>query len=427
MKRFIIALSLVWFVTFGGCHSIQTKLPLTEILVSKADADTAEPAVAADSAGNIYVLDVEHGANKTADVFVQKITDDGTKESDKVRINPNEGQATAWRGDPPTIKIGTDNRVYVGWTARVETAEGNADDLYLSVSRDGGKNFDAPVKVNDDRLPAVHGMHSLEIDKTGRIYLAWLDERYLQNGRPVNAMPPLPQPTDSSAEMKHNHAEPNREVYFAVSNDGGKSFSANKKIAENVCPCCKTSMETAPDGRLYVSWRQVLNGDFRHIAVSSSIDGGNSFSPPIIVSDDRWQISGCPVSGAGMSVDKNNLLKIVWFTAGTAGTPGIYQAESSDGGKSFSGRKLITDKMATGTPVILADPDGKYQVIAGSTDGNTYILATQDSADAATEQNTISAADLPNAAAVRDKAAIAFVRKVGEKRQVFLSILKLHQ
>ncbi len=47
-------------------------------------------------------------------------------------------------------------------TARVEVAEGSANDLYLSVSRDGGKSFDAPVKVNDDRLPAVHGMHSLE-------------------------------------------------------------------------------------------------------------------------------------------------------------------------------------------------------------------------------------------------------------------------
>ena len=419
IKLFALLIFAVGAFTLA-CGKVQT-VNSDEVLVSAPDTDAAEPAIASDAEGNVYVLYVEHGANKTADVYLQKYSGEAKPIGEKVRINPEAGRATAWRGDPPTIKIGKDGTVYVGWTARVEVTEGSANDLYLSISKDGGKFFNAPVKVNDDKVPGVHGMHSLEVDQMGRIFFAWLDERYLKDGKQPEAKPmPMNQSENNSGEMKHQHSEPNREVYFTVSTDGGKSFSANKRIAENVCPCCKLSMATAPDERLYVSWRQVLEGDFRHIAVSSSTDGGNTFAPFTIVSNDQWQISGCPVSGAGMTVDKNNALKIIWFTAGTAGTPGIYLSESKDGGKSFAPRQLASDQSVSGTPVILSNGEGVSQIVFSAVDKNTYRLAAQNATLNFTEQNKIVDADLPVATTTRGKIFFAFIRKMNDKRNIFL-------
>jgi hypothetical protein len=388
--------------------------------VSQAEQDAAEPAVAPAPDGGIYVVWVEHNPEKKADVFIRRFDAALQLSGDVVRVNPEAGRATAWRGDPPTVKAGADGTIYVGWTARVEAAEGGADDLYLSVSRDGAKTFDAPVKVNDDKIPAAHGMHALEVDQSGRVLVAWLDERYLKNESPPESSETSKEES-GSGEMQHQHGEPNREVYFAMSADRGKSFSANKKLAGNVCPCCKVSIAAAPDGRFYVAWRQVLEGDFRHIAVSSSPDGGNSFAPATIVSDDQWQIAGCPVSGASLAVDSKNALKVIWFTGGAAGTPGLYQAESTDGGKSFGRRILISDRNASGTPAITSDAGGNFKVVFSVTDQNTYVLAEPNDSENFAEQFQIEDADLPGATVLNDKLIVAFVRKVGEKRSVFLA------
>jgi Neuraminidase (sialidase) len=112
----------------------------------------------------------------------------------------------------------------------------------LSVSKNGGQTFDSPVKINDDEQPASHGMHSMAIDDKGRIFSAWLDERNIKFED---------KPTDS--EMHHDDAEPNSEVFYSVSEDGGKTFAANEKIASDVCPCCKTAVLAAPDGTVILA------------------------------------------------------------------------------------------------------------------------------------------------------------------------------
>lgn len=390
--------------------------------VSSADKDAAEPAIASAPDGSLYIVWVEHSPDKRADVFIRHFDDQQKPLREAVRINQETGGATAWRGDPPTVRVSADGTVYVGWTASVAGAEGSANDLYLSISRDGAKTFDAAVKVNDDQAPAVHGMHALEVDKSGRIFFAWLDERYLKNKPQPEQKPMEMNKTEgNSGEMKHQHSEPNREVYFAVSSDGGKSFSANKRIAENVCPCCKVSATTAPDGRIYFAWRQVLDGDFRHIAVTYSTDDGDSFAPYTIVSNDKWQIAACPVSGAGLITDSQNTLKVVWYTAGDAGTPGIYQAESKDGGKTFAPRILISDKGAGGTPVVVPDTKENLKIVFSAVDKSTHIFAAQNSSVNYAEQSQIENAELPGAIVSKDRLFIDFIRKDGEKRGVFLT------
>lgn len=421
----------------------------TPLRISDLNANAAEPAMAADGNGGVYVVYVEHGADRSADVYLQKYDANNEISGEKTRVNPEKGQAKAWFGDPPTVKTGGDGAIYVGWTARVNGAEkSGANNLYLSVSRDGGKSFGAPVKVNDDAAPAAHGMHSLAIGADNRVYLAWLDERNIKpatraamyeedsparepefvfikahhNSNQNNTAKPE-KPTIEKLAAENENAEPNSETFFAVSADGGKTFAPNVKLSSEVCPCCKTALLVAPDGKIFVSWRQVLPGDYRHIAVASSADGGGKFSAPNIVSDDRWQLAACPVSGAPLTLFPDNSLKTAWFTAGNAGRQGIYLAESKDAGKTFAPRTLLNENAASGTPILLAERENVARVI-WSESGAVWTARFENGKTNDGERREVGTGEHPAAIVSGGKLYVASVRKDKDKQSVWLTLVK---
>jgi hypothetical protein len=383
--------------------------------VSATDTNAAEPAVAIAKDGGAYVVWVEH-RDRDADVMLRRFDGAGQSLGDPIRVNPQPGQATAWRGDPPTVAVATDGTLYVGWTARVESANGNPTDIYLAASRDGGKSFGIPVKVNDDQKPAVHGMHSLAISDDGRIYLAWLDER--------NVAPAPMKDMKMDANTSGRHMESNREVFIASSVDGGRSFSQNQRVTTDVCPCCKTSLTVAKDGRVYLSWRQVLAGDYRHIAVSSSSDQGKTFAKATIVSDDEWVLKGCPVSGAALLVGADSSLRVLWYAGSDKGQRGIYWSESRDAGKTFSPRQLLAADSARGTPVLLKYPLVSDIGVWQSGEGNKaqILLARLDQGNnpAARATSIPFAGELPAAAVTNQRVFIVYVGSESQRQTVWL-------
>ncbi|MGB8508161.1 MAG: sialidase family protein, partial [Pyrinomonadaceae bacterium] len=389
-------------------HKTSTASP---VRVSAEGTEAAEPTITTGADGAIYVAWVEHGTDGKADVWLSRYDGEGRASSPSARVNSNAGEATAWRGDPPTLAVTRDGTVYVGWTARDETAA-HTGTLYLSSSRDGGRSFGPPSKVNDDRKPGVHGMHSLAVSGDGRIYMAWLDER--------NVVKPKP----SKGGPVHMHSESNREVFFASSGDGGHTFSPNLKVAGEVCPCCKTSLVAGDDGRIYMAWRQVLPSNFRHIGVASSIDGGKSFSPTAIVSDDHWEIQGCPVSGPALAVAADNSLRVLWYTAGEAGKPGLYWSESSDGGRTFSQRRTLAETGGHGTPVLLKDAGGAFKAVWEGSDGTTpvTVMAGLKGDGQPTESSMLAnGGALPAAVEVGGQVFIAYIGESGGNHAIWLT------
>ncbi|MBC7900641.1 MAG: exo-alpha-sialidase [Saprospiraceae bacterium] len=410
---------------YAACVSDKplVEAPAMAVRLSGEEADAAEPAIVRDGEGNLYVVYVEHEADKKDDVYLQKVDGEMKNAGPRTRVNKIPGIAKTWRGDPPTIAVGPTGSIYVGWRSKVE----GGNDLMLSVSTDGGQTFTDPVKVNDDSKPASHGMHSLAVDGNNNVFVAWLDERNIDTAAHVQS---FDNPVDPGSEFYYLNAhhnsntpdqpekkphkkvemvEPNSEVFFSSSKDGGKTFSANKKLAVEVCPCCKTALTIAPNGTLYISWRQVLDGDFRHIAVASSTDGGQTFSEAVIVSDDEWKINACPISGAALSAE-DDALKVLWYTAGDAGVAGVYTAESKDNGKTFSPRTLVNSDAVGGTPVITNQPGGKASFVYPAKDGKVTV-----------EAEIIDNATLPAAVHSNGKGYTAFVRNQGEKRAVWIS------
>jgi hypothetical protein len=389
------------FATTPGAEAHKVAGP---VKISAPGIDAAEPSTAAAPDGTFYVAWVNHDA-KQADVMLAHFNGDGQMQGTPVRVNRQAGVATAWRGDQPSVAVARDGAVYVLWTTRVDGGDKHGTDVYLSVSNDRGQSFASEVKANDDKAIGAHGMHSLAVAPDGRIYAAWLDER--------NVHMPMP-----STKAEGHHMESNRDLYLTYSTDGGRTFAANRKVVSEACPCCKTALAVSADGTLYAGWRQVLPGNFRHIAVATSSDGGTNFSKPVIVSDDRWMLQGCPVSGPSLSVDRaSGVLKVVWYAAGEGNAPGVYFAESKDKAQSFSPRQLLSQETVQGTPAVATD---QTKMIALWQTTGVAETKMRDLGNAGSALSVAANAELPAGTFANEKLFVAYIAREKEKRSVWL-------
>jgi hypothetical protein len=99
----------------------------------------------------------------------------------------------------------------------------------------------------------------------------------------------------------------------------------------------------------------------RDIAFARSTDGGAHFSPPLRVSEDKWELNGCPEDGPAIGIDPTGTIHIAWATLVTDGEPqkAIFHATSRDG-KAFSPRTRVPTAGITnpGHPQLALESDG---------------------------------------------------------------------
>ena len=172
-------------------------------------------------------------------------------------------------------------------------------------SSDGGKTWSAPVTVTDDSEFGSHNFHALHTAADGSIYVAWLDGR-----------------------------EGKSAAYMTRSDDGGKTWARNIRIADGeACPCCRTAIATVRD-KVHIAWRDVAPGNIRDVIVASSADRGATWTRPARVHADNWEFPGCPHAGPAMQADAKGNLGIAWWT-GKEGMAGVYYARSRDGGTTW--------------------------------------------------------------------------------------------
>jgi hypothetical protein len=136
-------------------------------------------------------------------------------------------------------------------------------------------------------------------------------------------------------------------LYFGTT--GPPRSRTETEIVKGVCYCCKTALASGTRGALYAAWRQVYKGNVRDIAFAASRDGGLTFSTPVRVSEDGWEINGCPDDGPAMAVDQAGRVHIVWPTvmvANGALEGALFYASTRDG-RTFTKRLRVP---AEGSP-----------------------------------------------------------------------------
>lgn len=256
-----------------------------------------------------------------------------------VRVNrPDE--PPYWRQESPALAVsGSD--VFITWSLSHPKAAPEkpfGSELRLSRSTDGGQTFQPSVLVNDDDSVTNHSFDALHTGPDGTLHLSWID---------------------------HREGKKDPGTYVTRSVDRGLSVEKNLKIDENTCVCCRTAITTAPDGTVYVAWRKIFPGEIRETVVARSMDGGRSFSEPVIVGHDRWVYAGCPHRPASIGVDAQGRLYVAWYTEGADETPAIYLATSDDRGQTFSAKRQLNVSKGTfpDHPQMAVDPEGRVVVV----------------------------------------------------------------
>ncbi len=96
-----------------------------------------------------------------------------------------------------------------------------------------------------------------------------------------------------------------------------------------------------------------------------SRDGGTTFSPAARISEDGWQLDGCPDDGPAMAVDRNNVVHIVWPTVIGGDNPegALFHASTKDGRRFTPRRRIPTlGSPKPSHPQIAIDPTGQIYV-----------------------------------------------------------------
>ncbi|MDN5845601.1 MAG: glycoside hydrolase [Candidatus Nitrosocosmicus sp.] len=315
------------------------------IVVGSASNESSShaPAAVVDPKTDVmYVAYVENagGADSTkrggighGDLFIKTSTDGGKTFSDPVRVNDKAGEVYPDHRVPPALAIGPNGEVNVIWVSTESSPNlmHGKRTIQFAVSTDGAESFSTPVAVTDKNTTSAtqefaRSFYGIDVSEDGKIYIGYLESPVLR----------LENGTLDDDEVRENT------IGFVRSVDGGRTFGDFVTIDTNPCPCCNVHVLAGPDNSVFVSWRKVFELDepvngassIRDMVVARSTDGGQTFSKPVKISDDKFYFDGCAHVGAPMAMDSKGNLHIAWYT-GKTGSPGIYYAVSSDMGKTF--------------------------------------------------------------------------------------------
>ena len=240
--------------------------------------------------------------------------------------------------------------VYIAWTRFDVYGSSNPEhksQIYFTRSTDQGQTFSMPFRISDTGGDCVDSDNTVEgavpaVGPNGDVYLVWAG--------------PLG-------------------LVFDKSTDGGLTFGKDKVISDmpggwdfsidglervNGFPNTAVDLSNGPNkGTLYVNWIDARNGDL-DVFVMSSKNGGESWSTPVRVNDDKLK-NGKVQFFTWMAVDPVDGSVNVFFydRRDTSGAmTELTLARSVDGGKTFVNRKIDVAPFATNTSVFFGDYGG---------------------------------------------------------------------
>ena len=147
-------------------------------------------------------------------------------------------------------------------------------DLLAWSSTDRGQSWTEPSKVNAVPKSAREGLHAMAASGKS-VAVAWLD---LRNG--------------------------GTELWGARSENGGATWEPDTRIYQSpdgsICQCCAPSLAFGPRGELAAMWRNAFGGA-RDLYLALSRDGGLTFGPAEKLGTGTWKLNACPMDGGGLT------------------------------------------------------------------------------------------------------------------------------
>jgi hypothetical protein len=331
--RCIFIVAAVIAVVCSGKQSMglaQTRT--SHLTVAVAGHSNSTPSLAVD--GRTVALVWTATKDGVANLYLAISSDGGTTFSPPRRVNDLDGDAGATNEQPPRVVIsgsGSRRVITVMWAKRDPGAlETRRDIIRIARSTDGGSTFSPARYTHDPSLSGARGWQSVALAADSSVHALWLDGRDARR-----------QIEESAKHTGVPHkGQPPQDLYHATLAPDGRTVES--MVARGVCFCCKTAVAVDARGTVYAAWRHIFPGSMRDIAFAMSTDGGRRFSPLVKVSEDNWQLNGCPEDGPAMGVDSAGLIHIAWGTVVNDAEPykALFYTKSRDG-KTFAPRMSI--------------------------------------------------------------------------------------
>ncbi len=271
-----------------------------DVTVLRVPNDGIQPQVMVEANGTIDLLYFS-GDAKNGDLFFVRSKDQGKTFSTPLRVNSQAGSAFAIgtiRGGQ--MAVGANGRVHVAWN-------GSGAALPLGpVNPDVGKGG-SPMLYSrlNDAGTAFEPQRNLMQETFG-----------LDGGGTLAA--------DSQGNVFvtwHGklpgaaQGEAGRQVWIAASHDSGKTFSTEAPAwsePTGACGCCGMAMFASRDGSLYGLYRSATENVHRDIYLLASKDHGKTFVGSLV---QKWEINACPMSSMSFSEGGGNTYA-AWETGG---------------------------------------------------------------------------------------------------------------
>jgi hypothetical protein len=235
------------------------------------------------------------------DIFVAVSRDGGRTLGGPVRVNAVAGEARISGEIAPRVALASK-----AGEAPIITvtwnAKGAGTEVKTARSRDGGRTFIDEKSLQAAGAIGERGWQASTLDASGKLHSIWLDHRAMAAAKAAG----------NQAEHKGEHDG------AAMAQRSGLYYAADgvpeRELLKGVCYCCKTALATGPKGEIYAAWRHVFAGNMRDMGFTASRDGGRTFTPLVRVSQDGWSINGCPDDGPAMAVERTGTIHLVWPT-----------------------------------------------------------------------------------------------------------------
>jgi len=306
------------FCTFylSGCSN-DSKVNKEELTIIDTGSKVGgEPNLAIDRNGTPYLSWVEYTDDST-DVLQFALLKTDFWSNVRAIASGNDWFVN-W-ADFPSMAIHHENPKLMAAHWLQKSASGTYDyDVRISISQNGGEDWSPSFIPHRDSISAEHGFVSMLSIPNQQFFATWLDGRNTKSG------------TSSAAHDSHEHSGGPMTLRAATFDQEGNLYN-EVELDNRVCDCCQTAAVNTTSG-IVVAYRDRSENEIRDISIIRQT--GFGWSEPKVISNDNWEIAGCPVNGPAIDAIGNNLA-IAWFT-GANDQSKVQVIFSDDAGATFS-------------------------------------------------------------------------------------------
>ncbi len=302
------------------------------INISAITGNSLTPAVAVNSSDHVWVVFAQFNALQKG-IYFTRSTDRGVTWSTPAYVY----NSFAWDCYNPDIVIDSAGNINAVWNY----SAAGVDEIYFSRSTDNGANWSAPKNISG--TSGWSWLPKIAVDSGGYLYTVWWD---LTAGE---------------------------EIYFSRSSDNGASWSLPKNLSNTpVGESTHPQIAVDKSRNIYVVWDDEFPHPDELMYFTKSTDSGVNWSSPLKIS------LYAPFDyGSALGVDTAVNINVTW-KSNSGGMGEIFFSRSIDNGTSWSYPQEISNlTIAVLTSQAMAvDSAGNISVVFGASNNEIYFTSS---------------------------------------------------